>query len=259
MYRENKLKKKMLAGEQTISCWLHLGSPVSAEIISMVGYDGAVIDLEHSPVDYLHATTLMQAMSATEICPVMRVPWNDHVEIKRALDTGIQGIIVPSVDTVEAAEAAVSACLYPPRGTRGVAHILNRASSYGFESESYLENEARDLLIICQVESLEAVENIEEICAVSGIDMLFVGPIDLSSSAGKIGDFDNPIFLEATARAERVILESGKMLGGIPRPGDSPRDMFARGYNFVVSTSDVLLLRDAALKNLLENRPDETV
>jgi 4-hydroxy-2-oxoheptanedioate aldolase len=257
MYRENILKKKMLTGNQTLSCWLHLGSPVSAEIMSLVGYDGAVIDLEHSPIDYLGATALMQAMSASNTTPIMRVPWNDQVEIKRALDTGVQGIIIPSVDTAEAAKAAVMACLYPPRGIRGVAHILNRASSYGLESEAYLEGEARELLIICQVESLEAVSNIEDIAAVEGIDMLFVGPIDLSSSAGKIGDFDNPIFLDAAARAEQVIRESGKLLGGIPRPGDSPRDMFARGYNFVVGSSDVLLLRDAAIKNILENSPED--
>jgi len=258
MYRENVLKKKMLAGNQTLSCWLHLGSTVSAEIMSLVGYDGAVIDMEHSPIDYLGATTLMQAMSASDTSPVMRVPWNDQVEIKRALDTGVQGIIIPSVDTVEAAKAAVSACLYPPRGIRGVAHILNRASSYGLESDAYLEGEARELLIVCQVESLEAVSNIEDIAAVDGIDMLFVGPIDLSSSAGKIGDFDNPIFIDAVARAEKVIGESGKLLGGIPRLGDSPRDMFARGYNFVVTSSDVLLLRDAAIKNILENSPDDS-
>ena len=224
-------------------------------IISLVGFEGAVIDLEHGPVDYLGATTLMQAMSATPISPIIRVPWNDPVEIKRALDTGVEGIMVPNVDTPEAAKAAVAACHYPPKGVRGVAHILNRASSYGLESQRYLRDEGSQLLVICQVESLDAVANIEKIIAIDGIDMLFIGPSDLSGDAGGVADFSNPIFVEALARAEYVIRESGKLLGGIPRPGDKPCDMFARGYDFVIAASDVLLLRDAALNNLKENAP----
>jgi 2-keto-3-deoxy-L-rhamnonate aldolase RhmA len=257
MYRENALKKKLLAGEPALACWLHLASPVAAEIVSLVGYDGAVIDLEHGPVDYLGATVLMQAMSATPISSIIRVPCNDPVEIKRALDTGVEGIMVPNVDTPEAAQAAVAACHYPPQGVRGVAHILNRASSYGLESQRYLRDEGSELLVICQVESLEAVANIEKICAVDGVDMLFIGPSDLSADAGGVANFSNPVFVEALARAERVICESDKFLGGIPRPGDAPCDMFARGYDFVIAASDVLLLRDAALNNLQENTPGD--
>lgn len=257
MYRENALKKKLLAGNPALAFWLHLASPIAAEILSLVGYDGAVIDLEHGPMDYLGATALMQAMAATPTSSVIRVPSNDPVEIKRALDTGVEGIMVPSVDTPEAAQAAVAACHYPPRGMRGAAHILNRASSYGLASEAYLRDAGHELLVICQIESLEAVANIEAISAVDGIDMLFIGPVDLSGSAGGIGDFSNPVFVDALARAERVIRESGKLMGGIPRPDVTPRDMFARGYDFVIASSDVLLLRNAALENLLENAPGD--
>lgn len=255
MFRENALKKKLLDGSPALSCWLHLTSPVAAEIMSLAGYDGAVIDLEHGPVDYLGATALMQAMSASSTSPIIRVPWNDPVEIKRALDTGVEGVMVPSVDTAEAAQAAVAACRYPPQGTRGAAYILNRASSYGLDQERYLRENTRELLVICQVESLDSVSNIEEIAAVDGIDMLFIGPLDLSGDTGKLGDFADPTFVDALARAEQVIVESDKLLGGIPRPDDSPLKMFARGYNLVVSSSDVMLLRDAALKDLLENTP----
>jgi 2-keto-3-deoxy-L-rhamnonate aldolase RhmA len=255
MFRENALKKKLLDGSPALSCWLHLTSPVAAEIMSLAGYDGAVIDLEHGPVDYLGATALMQAMSASSTSSIIRVPWNDPVEIKRALDTGVEGVMVPSVDTAEAAQAAVAACRYPPKGIRGAAYILNRASSYGLDQERYLRENARELLVICQVESLDSVSNIEEIAAVDGIDMLFIGPLDLSGSTGELANFANPTFVEALARAEQVIVESNKLMGGIPRPDDSPLEMFARGYNLVVSSSDVLLLRDAALKDLLENTP----
>ena len=255
MYRKNALKEKLLDGNPALSCWLHLTSPIAAEIMSLVGYDGAVIDLEHGPVDYLGATSLMHAMSATSTSSIIRVPWNDPVEIKRALDTGVEGIMVPSVDTAEAAQAAVDACCYPPRGIRGAAHILNRASSYGLENERYLRENVSELLIICQVESLDSIASIEEIVGVDGVDMLFIGPLDLSGSAGELGNFTNPVFVEALARAEQAIIESNKLLGGIPRPGDSALEMFARGYNLVVSSSDVLLLRDAAREDLLKNTP----
>ncbi|MCK5071629.1 MAG: hypothetical protein KAR01_13830, partial [Desulfocapsa sp.] len=112
-----------------------------------------------------------------------------------------------------------------------------------------------ELLVICQVESLEAVANIEEITAVDGVDMLFIGPSDLSGDAGEVADFSNPVFVEALARAESIIRESDKLLGGIPRPGDTPCDMFGRGYDFVIAASDVLLLRDGALNALKENTP----
>jgi 4-hydroxy-2-oxoheptanedioate aldolase len=105
------------------------------------------------------------------------------------------------------------------------------------------------------VESLDSVTNIEEIAAVDGIDMLFIGPLDLSGSAGELGNYTNPTFVDALARAEQVVGESNKLLGGIPRPDDSPLEMFARGYNLVVSSSDALLLRDAALNDLLQNTP----
>lgn len=257
MYRENALKKQLLAGDPALGCWLHLSSPVAAEIMALTGYPGVVIDLEHGPVDYLGATNLMQAMSATPASPIIRVPWNDPVEIKRALDTGTEGIMMPSIDTPAAAQAAVAACHYPPRGLRGAAHILNRASSYGLESTRYLRDQGRELLIICQIESLEAVGNLEQIAKVDGIDMLFIGAHDLSGSAGEVAEFANPIFVEAKAQAERIIRQSGRLLGGIPTPDDQPHAMFARGYDFVVGSSDVLLLRDAALDHLAEHAPQQ--
>jgi 2-keto-3-deoxy-L-rhamnonate aldolase RhmA len=254
MYRVNHLKKQLYSGHKTLACWLHSASPVIAEIMALSGYDGAVIDLEHGPDNYLSATTLMQAMSAALTCPIIRVPWNDHVEIKRALDTGCEGIMVPEVNSVVEAEALVSACLYPPLGKRGAASVLNRASSYGLNNSKYLEDNGSELLIIAQIESLEAVKNLEGIAAVDGIDILFIGHGDLSGDCGKIGDYTNPIFIDALGKAEKIIKASGKYLGGLPRPSDSASSMLCRGYDFVISASDVLMIRDAAVQDLELNR-----
>ncbi|MCW9049865.1 MAG: aldolase/citrate lyase family protein [Deltaproteobacteria bacterium] len=254
MYRKNLLKKKLLEGQPTLSFWSHLASPIAAEIMALVGYDGAVIDMEHGPVDYLGATTLMQAMSGTSTIPIIRVPSNDPVEIKRALDTGVGGIMVPEVNSVAEAEALVRACLYPPQGKRGAASVLNRASSYGLDNVKYLEENGKELLVIAQIENLEAVANLEQIAAVDGIDVLFIGPNDLSGDCGKVGDYSNPIFIEALAKAEDLIKKSNKFLGGLPRACDSAGAMLERGYDFVISASDVLMLRDAALLDLKTNR-----
>ncbi|PLX90499.1 MAG: hypothetical protein C0619_09335 [Desulfuromonas sp.] len=254
MYRANHLKKQLLDGKKGVACWLHTSSPIVAEIMALVGYDGAVIDLEHGPDNYLSATKLMQAMSASPTASIIRVPWNDHVEIKRALDTGCEGIMAPEVNSAVEAEAFVRACLYPPQGKRGVASILNRASSYGLDNAKYLDDNGKELLVIAQIESLEAVANLEQIAAVDGIDVLFIGHSDLSADCGKVGDFSNPVFIEAVARAEQIIKNSQKFLGGLPRANDSASAMLERGYDFVISASDVLMLRDAALQDLKINR-----
>jgi 2-keto-3-deoxy-L-rhamnonate aldolase RhmA len=254
MYRENHLKKQLVSGQKTLACWLHSASPIIAEIIGLVGYDGAVIDLEHGPNNYLSATSLMQSMSGGSICPIIRVPWNDPVAIKRALDSGCEGIMAPEVNSAAEAEAFVRACLYPPKGKRGAASVLNRASSYGLDNAKYLADNGKELLIIAQIESLEAVANLEQIVAVEGIDVLFIGPSDLSGDCGQIGDYQNPVFCEALARTEEIIKKSNKFLGGLPRANDSARAMLARGYDFVISGSDVLMLRDAALQDLKTNR-----
>lgn len=254
MYRENHLKKKLLNGQKALACWLHTASPIVAEVMALGGYDGAVIDFEHGPVNYLNATTLMQAMSAAPTSPIIRVPWNDPVEIKRALDTGCEGIMVPEVNSAAEAEALVRACLYPPLGKRGAASVLNRASSYGLDHARYLEDNGKELLVIAQIESLESVANLERIAAVDGIDVLFIGTNDLSGDCGGIGDYDNPVFIEALARAEDIIGKSNKALGGLPRACDPASAMLERGYDFVISASDILMLRDAALQDLKINR-----
>jgi 4-hydroxy-2-oxoheptanedioate aldolase len=254
MYRENHIKKQLRSGQQVLGCWLHTASPIVAEIMSLCGYDGAVIDLEHGPDNYLNATQLMQAMSATRTCPIIRVPWNDAVAIKRALDTGCEGIMVPEVTSVAEAQALVKACLYPPLGKRGAASILNRASGYGLDHAKYVADNGKELLVIAQIESRAAVANLEEIAAVDGIDVLFIGHSDLSADCGGIGYYDNPVFIEALANAERIIKQSNKFLGGLPRAMDPASAMLKRGYDFVISASDVLMLRDAAAQDLKKNR-----
>lgn len=254
MYRENRFKQRMLAGERCFGCWLHLGSPVAAELLALAGFDALIIDHEHGSGELTGAIQLMQGISATNSSPIIRVPWNDPVALKRALDIGPQGVMIPSINSAEDAWAAINACRYPPEGIRGAAYGLVRASDYGLAANEYLDNLCDNMLIICQIETVEAVDAIPEIAAVEGVGMLFIGPIDLSGSIGKLGQFGDPEVIALRERAEDAIKASGKLLGGLAVPHLSIGDMAGRGYDFVTAASDITLLRDAALGQLKEMR-----
>lgn len=254
MHSRNSFKKRMLEGKRGFGCWLHLGSPVAAELLALAGFDALIIDHEHGAGDFAGAVQLMQAMSATPASPIIRVPWNDAVALKRALDIGPQGVIVPSVNSAEEARAAVAACRYPPEGIRGAAYGLVRASDYGMAANEYFKGVNENLLIACQIETAAAVDAVPEIAAVDGVDMLFIGPIDLSGSIGKLGQFDDSEIIALRERAEAAIKASGKLLGGLAVPNLSIADMAERGYDFVTAASDITLLRDAALAQLKEMR-----
>lgn len=250
MYRENAIKKRMLAGEQVIGCWLHLNNAIAAEIMALAGFDAVIIDHEHGSGDFLNAISLLQAVSATPATAIMRVPWNDPVYIKRALDIGVEGIMVPSVNSLEEARAAVAACRYPPAGIRGAAYPLVRCADYGLEADRYVAETKDNILVVCQTESVAAVEAIDEIAQVEGLDMLFIGPLDLSGSMGILGQTDSAEFLAMRERAEQAIKGAGKLMGGLAVKGDTPQAMMERGYDLVTGVSDSLLIREGALAHL---------
>ena len=256
MYRPNRLKQRLSSGENVLGCWTMLGNPQVVEILSLAGFDFLLLDQEHGLGDATILAAQLHAMSATPTVGVVRVPWNDHVYLKRVLDVGAEAVLIPSVDTAEEARAAVSACLYPTRGRRGTASSSVRASSYGMASD-YVATCADNLLIACQIESAKAVENIDEILAVEGIDMLFIGPFDLSATVGQMGNLKHPEVARLIAHAESRIKAAGRPMGTVPHPGCTWKDMFARGYQFVNAGSDVARLRDGALADVREFRAQQ--
>ncbi len=257
MFRENPIKKKLKAGKRTLICWTYLCSPIASEVVGLAGFDGILIDHEHGPGDLLNAISLMQAVSATPAAALVRVPWNDFVYIKRVLDAGAEGLMVPSVNTRAEAEAVVEACRFAPEGIRGAGYPLVRASDYGLQARRYPGEYKDNLLIICQVETVEGVRNAAEIAAVPGVDMVFIGPFDLSVSMNKMAQFEDPEFIATMRSAEETIKKSGKFLGGLATAADSPKAMFSRGYNLVGSGADVWFVRDGALANIKASGRDD--
>ena len=160
------------------------------------------------------------------------------------------GIMVPNVRNTEEAQAVVSACRYGPEGIRGAAPVLLRATNYGKDIARYQEWMENDFLLIAQIESKEAVNQIEEIAAIDGIDMLFIGPIDLSASLGQLGQFESKAFIEAFEKIESATLAAGKLLGAIPFADWNAERLYENGHHLVLSGADSILLREAAEKDV---------
>ncbi len=239
-------KNQLTPGQTAFGCWLNLFSPMVAEVVAQAGYDCVLIDLEHGPGSFLDMVPLLQAVQGWDCAPLVRVPSNDPVNMKKVLDIGVEGVMIPSVDTVAQAEAAVAACRYPPRGRRGMAATIVRASEYGACWQEYVAKADDALLVMCQIESAEAVRNASAIAAVEGVDMLFIGPFDLSASLGHLGKPDHPEACAAIAEIEAAAKSAGVRLGGIPTPERSAAELTNAGYSLVLADADVLLLRDAA-------------
>ena len=234
----------MKAGETLLGCFLAMGSPLAAELMGNAGYDWALIDLEHGAGDENVAVAQLQALSATGCAGIVRVESNARQRANRVLDFGAHGVMFPRIETAEDARAAVGAMRYPPDGVRGVA-FANRACGYGSNLRPYLEG-SKSLITIVQIESPLAVENADAIAACDGVDVLFIGPSDLSYSMGIFGEFTHPEFDAAIRRTAAAAATHGKISGILlPSPADFARYRDA-GYRFIASGNDAVLMNNAA-------------
>ncbi|GAB2277957.1 hypothetical protein Dimus_012655 [Dionaea muscipula] len=256
------LKSRLCNGEILYGIFLCSFSPTLAEIAGLAGYDFAVIDMEHGYGGISDALHCLRAVAATRTPAILRLPESSATWAKKALDLGPQGIMFPMIDGPKSAKEAVSYCRYPPGGVRGAAHTIARASGYGIDT-GYLGTVEEELLIMCQVESEEAVKKIEEIAAVDGVDCIQMGPLDLSASMGYLWDPGNKKVRDVMRVAEERVLKlrekgrSGKngagrgaYLAGFTMPFDTPVDLKARGYHMISGAVDVGLFRSAAVEDV---------
>ena len=240
------LKARLRGHGPGLACWLMLGSTAVTEIMARAGYDAVMIDLEHGPMDFGAASEMLRALNGFDVAPLARVPANDPVNLKRVLDTGVTGVMVPAVHSVADAERAVAGCRYPPNGHRGLAATVVRATGHGAFWQDYLAEIEQRLTLICQIESPQGLEAVEGIAAVDGVDMLFVGPFDLSAQLGYLGQPDHPEVQQAVQRIERAAKDAGKLLGGIATPERGPADLVEAGYDLLIPDADVAHLRTGA-------------
>jgi len=244
----NGLKKKIFNRELTIGSWITLAHPAIAEIFARAGFDWLAVDMEHSVITIHEAEELIRVIDLCGATPLVRLSWNDPVQIKRVMDAGAHGVIVPMVNTKEEAQKAVESVYYPPRGKRGVG--LARAQGYGTSFSAYKDWLNFEAIVIVQIEHIQAVENLSEILSVDGIDGFIVGPYDLSGSLGVPGDFEHPLMLKAMEKIRIVGGASGKATGihVIEPDVNQLRKSIEDKYQFIAYSLDIRML-DVSCRN----------
>lgn len=236
------LKEKINNKELTIGSWISLGHSSIAEIMARSGFDWLTVDMEHSAITLSEAQQLIQVIELSGVTPLVRVGENNPLLIKRVMDAGAHGVIVPMVNNASDAMKAVSAVKYPPVGTRGVG--LARAQGYGMDFDRYKKWVNKESVVIVQIEHVDAMENLEEILKVEGVDAGIIGPYDLSASMGYPGEFNRK---DVTEMLERFLDVCGKLkkLAGFhvvaPDPGELKKKI-GEGFKFIAFGLDTLFL-----------------
>lgn len=238
--RENLTLKKLREGKATVGCWLTIGSPTVATIMSRCGFDWLVIDTEHGAVGYDSMLVCIHEILATETTPIVRVAWNDATLIKRALDAGAMGVLVPMVMNAEEAKRAVDAAKFPPKGIRSVGGFIAQL----LHGDDYPLAANDQVLVAVQIEHIEAVKRANEICAVEGVDVVFVGPNDLAASMGLIGTpfRENPQWQAAVKAVLDAANEAGKAAGLQCGTIEEGKERLDQGFRFVAVSSDARFL-----------------
>lgn len=245
MFEGKKLREKLHAGEVCLGTWLNFTDPCVAEILSGSGFDFLIIDSEHSAQDIESVQGSIMATKGSGVAPMVRVAWNDPVLIKRVLDAGAAGVLVPQVCTAEEATQAIQACLYPPQGIRGFGP--RRPANYEREFSEYINTANDNLVIWAQIEHIDAVKNIEEIVRVPRLDGVMMGPCDLSGSLGKLGQTQHPQVLEAIERT-LAAAKANSVPAGMPCPSQ-PEAAFQwvqKGMQFITLGGDQSYLTRAS-------------
>jgi 4-hydroxy-2-oxoheptanedioate aldolase len=250
--RDNALRQAWAQGRRTVNGWLSIPSSFAAEVMAHQGWDSLTIDLQHGVIDYQTAIGMLQAISTTPVVPMVRVPWLDPGILMKVLDAGAYGVICPMIDNAEQTELLVRACRYPPRGTRSFGPI--RATLYG--GADYPRHAATTVLVIAMIETAPALDQLESILAVDGLDGIYVGPSDLSAALGCTPTLD-PEEPRVVAAIERV-LKAAKAQGlwaGIHTAAPAyARRMHELGFDFVSIASDSRLMALKSQEVLAETR-----
>jgi 2-dehydro-3-deoxyglucarate aldolase len=236
------LKKKLKDKDISIGSWLQFNSPDVAEVMAKAGFEWLAVDMEHGPIDVADLPNLFRAIENGGALPLVRLSENNPYLIKRVLDAGAQGIIVPMIRTADELRQAVKSAQYPPKGRRGIGY--SRANNYGLDFKKYFNCFNDDVVVVAQIEDISAVNDIEEIFSVKEIDSFIIGPYDLSGSINKTGCFDDP---EVKAAIQKV-LDAAKRrritpgIHVIPPDVNEVRQRINEGFKFIAVSMDTYML-----------------
>lgn len=248
------LKAALREGRPQLGTFAKFSDPSSVEILGLAGFDFIIIDREHTQLGSDDMVNLIRAAERRRITPIVRVRSLDAADILHALDAGALGVQIPQVNTAAYARAAVDAVKYPPLGRRGFA-ATQRSADYGFSNPAaYAAASDEDTLLVCYCETKEAVENLDAILATPGIDVVFLGPADLSASYGCIGRVNEPVVQNAIETALQKIRASGKAAGTVCRDASGARALASRGFTYISLDSDQGILGREATRHVADFR-----
>jgi 4-hydroxy-2-oxoheptanedioate aldolase len=245
----NTLKQALKTNDMQLGIWLNLANPSTAEIAGAVGYDWLLIDGEHAPYEPALIQEQLRVLGQFDVAPIVRVPVFEPWIMKQVLDLGAQSLMVPMVNTAAQAKAVVASTRYAPVGVRGMGAGVARAAGFGHVDE-YLDNANDEICLICQVETREAFENIDEIANTEGVDCIFIGPADLSADMGYPGNPTHPEVISAIKHIIAQTRKAGKAAGILDFDPKKRAEYEALGVNFLGVGSDANLLRLALKANL---------
>lgn len=237
MSHANSFRSRVLAGEWLCGSFINLGSALTAEIAARAGFDWLMLDYEHGPGSEETLLHQLQAVEAYKTATIVRIAANEAPRFKRALDLGAGGVMVPYVNNAEEAQSAVSAVRYPPHGTRGVSKF-NRAAGFGLGFDDYYKHAHERLVTMAQIETPESLERLDAIAGVDGVDVLFIGPLDLTTNLGIQGEFDHPLFVDARQKVAAAAKRAGKAAGILVTAAGQIPVLRAEGYTVMAFGSD---------------------
>lgn len=240
--------------EPQIGLWVSLCSNYAADVVATAGYDWALLDMEHSPNEVGIVLGQLQAFNAANTSPIARPMWNDPVLVKRLMDIGAQSLLFPMIQSVEEAKLAVSATRYPPQGIRGVSGT-QRANHFGRVTD-YFDQVHNETCVIVQIETLHALDQVEAIAKVDGVDGVFFGPADLSADMGKLGQVNDAQLWETIGNAAKTVQAAGKPAGTLVMDPTKAARLINDGFSFVACGSDLGLLARGADKLLADVKKD---
>jgi 4-hydroxy-2-oxoheptanedioate aldolase len=231
------LKDRIKSGEAVHGCWINMGSLVSAEIIGRAGFDWVLIDLEHGAVNEVIMYNQLQVLSGLETTPLVRIDDITRPNVQHILDAGSSGIMFPQIQTEQDATDAIRMMYYPPRGIRGMAKSV-RATGFGKNADAYIANLQDTIVGVIQIETISALKNIDAIAAVDGVDVLFVGPFDLTMALGIFGQIEHPMYQQALKDVAQAAGKHGKVTGALLRDTKEYDMYFNLGYRFLACGAD---------------------
>jgi 4-hydroxy-2-oxoheptanedioate aldolase len=239
------LKKRLRQGETLNGCWLNLGSSLTAEIVGHAGFDWVLIDLEHGAGEEKDVLFQLQALEHTSATAIVRVESADSPRIHRVLDMGAEGIMCPRINNVEEARKVVRGLHYPPTGGRGVAKMV-RATGFGQHFSKYYKEANENILGIVQIETAQVLNHLDEIAALENVDVLFIGPADLSMELGIFGQFDHPLFKDALKSIINAAQKGGKATGILFFNPDDYQQYYDMGIQMIACGADATFVADGA-------------